>query len=300
MKSYVSNRDLGEIQEMFSTAEKVRKNIITSDGEDEFHIRYIRYENVGVLTTRSEKSYFILDSIDYWYDLIQEKYPAKQKCRCKNDYFKLYFDYVPRLGTDDYRAVELISCCTGCGKQRKFAEVDIDYSPTAQLFEQPITYCEQPKIRYKTYSISGYWKEENFYDLIDFLSQKQLLIYCWHWARDEKKRYMNKFTAEELKNFLLAETMDYLNIYFSMEPLDEFFAESFSNNEGIYVPRDIWREREIFKVNSPIMVAAEGAGYFYSVEFCSEYLEAGQVKAKNESFCQLVKEVLVYCRERLK
>ena len=165
---------------MFETEELISKEIITQDCEDEFQIRYIRSEDVGVVTTRSGKSYFILDSIRFWYDLIQEKYPAKQKCRCKNDYFKLHFNYIPRIGTEDYRAVELMSCCTECGKQRKFAELSIDYSPTAELFEQPITYCKQPKIRYKLQSISGFWGEEAFHDIISFLLQKQLLIYCFY------------------------------------------------------------------------------------------------------------------------
>ncbi len=188
---------------MFQTEEKIKKDIITPDGEDEFQIRYIRDENVGVVTSRSNKSYLILDSIDFWYDLIQEKYPAKQKCNCKNDYFKLAFNYIPRIGTEDYRAVELISCCTVCGKQKKLSEIDIDYSPTSQLFENPITYCEQPKIKYKTYSLGGYWKEEAFRDLIEFLSQKGLWIYCWYWNQTEKKRYVKQTTVDELKKFCL-------------------------------------------------------------------------------------------------
>ncbi len=41
---------------MFQTEEKVKKDIITPDGEDEFQIRYIRDENVGVVTSRSNKN----------------------------------------------------------------------------------------------------------------------------------------------------------------------------------------------------------------------------------------------------
>ncbi|MGL5436914.1 MAG: hypothetical protein ACRDBO_16205 [Lachnospiraceae bacterium] len=94
------------------------------------------------------------------------------------------------------RAVELYSCCTVYGKQRKFAEIDIDYSPTVQLFEQPISYCEQPKMKCKVYSIRGYWKEEQFSQLIDFLIQKQLLIYCWYWDREKERRYVTRFTEK--------------------------------------------------------------------------------------------------------
>ncbi len=194
---------------MFQTAEKIEKAIITPDGEDEFQIRYFHDDNAGILTTRSGKSYFILDSMDYWYDLIQEKYPAKHKCRCRNDFFQFRFVYEPRVGTDDYRTAEIISHCTECGKERKFAQIDFDYSPTMQLFREPITECARPRIRYKVYSIQGYWKPETFYKLVDFLSKEHLLIYCWYWAQDEGKRYVNQFTAEELKYFLFTEEKKY-------------------------------------------------------------------------------------------
>lgn len=281
---------------MFETEEKIRKNIVTPDGEDEFQIRYILDENVGLLTTRSEKSYLILDSIDYWYDCIQNGYPPKRKCGCKNDFFKLYFDYVPRVGTDDYRAVEFISHCTECGRQREFAMIDIDYSPTKQLFEQPITYCEKPKIKYKTYSINGYWNDGAFYNLVEFLSGQQLWIYCWYW--DNGKRCVGKFTAQELKKFLFEEKMHYLRIYFSMEPLDELLANAHSNDKGVYIDMDIWRKEEIINLDSPITVV--GAGLFYDMKFCSEYLEKGQIKSKSEAFCRLAQNVLKYSNERFK
>ena len=71
---------------------KISKGIVSPAGEDEFQIRYNSDENAGILTSRSGKSYFILDSKDYWYDMIQEVYPSKKKCSCKNDFFKIWFD----------------------------------------------------------------------------------------------------------------------------------------------------------------------------------------------------------------
>ncbi len=286
---------------MFDTEEKIRKKIITSCGEEEFQIRFIRDESVGILTSRSDKNYFILDSVDYWYDLIQEKYPAKQKCSCKNDLFEIYFDYMPRKGTDDYRAVELISQCAECGKQKKFAQVDIDYSPSSQLFEQPISFCKQPKIKYKTYSVSGYWKEEDLSGLLEFLSKKQLLIYCWFWDVINKKRYVKRFTFEELKSYIFVEKPRYLAIYFSAEPLEDVFCNALSDDSGIYIDRNLWRKREIIKIDAPIMVVAEGAGNLYYMEFCSEYIDAeGKIISKSEHFCHLTKELLSYSKDRLK
>ncbi len=281
---------------MFETEEKVRKYIITPDGEDEFQLRYIFDENVGLLTARSGKSYLILDSIDYWYDCIQNGYPPKRKCKCKNDFFKLHFDYVPRVGTDDYRTVELNSCCTECGNQRKFATIDIDYSPTEQLYEHPITYCEKPKIKYNTYSIRGYWNDKAFGELIDFLSQQKLLIYCLYWNKE--KRFVKMFTAEELKSFLFEEKKRYLNIYFSAKSLDVLLDKQSSDDRGINIDIDIWRKEEIINLHSPFMVV--GAGLFYEMDFCNEYIESGQVKAKSKDFFKLTQNVWEYSRERLK
>lgn len=279
---------------MFETEEKIRKPIIAPDGEDEFQIRYISDENVGLLTARSGKSYLILDSIDYWYDLIQEKYPPKRKCKCKNDYFKLYFDYVPRVGSDDYRAVELFSCCTECGNERNFASVDIDYSPTNQLFEQPITYCETPNIKYKTYSARGYWSEEAFYGLVDFLSKQPLMIYCWYNLNGE--RHIERLSAHELKKLLFEEKANYLNIYFSAESLENEIK--FSEGYGFYyIDQDVWRKKELIDLHGPLTVA--GFGLFYSMDFCSEYIEKGCIKAKSAGFSQIVQQVCEYCRENL-
>ncbi len=85
-----------------------------------------------------------------------------------------------------------------------------------------------------------------------------------------------------------------------MEALDEVFTNSTSDDNGICVDRDVWRKREIIMLNAPLLVAVAGAGKFYSVNFSSEYIEKGQIKAKSEAFCRLVQELLVYSRENLK
>jgi hypothetical protein len=54
------------------------KTITTAEGESEFQLRVLKEEGVGLLTTRSQRSYLILDSLDFWYDLIQTAYPPKK------------------------------------------------------------------------------------------------------------------------------------------------------------------------------------------------------------------------------
>lgn len=47
---------------MFQTEDLITKEIVTPNGENEFQIRYIQDDDVGVVTTRSGMSYLILDS----------------------------------------------------------------------------------------------------------------------------------------------------------------------------------------------------------------------------------------------
>ncbi|MBQ8414617.1 MAG: hypothetical protein IJX58_05165 [Clostridia bacterium] len=280
---------------------EISKEIISSAGEDEFQIRYIRDENVGILTSRSGKSYFILDSKEYWYDLIQGKYPSKQKCSCKNDFFKVRFDYLLRKETDDFSSVELISQCTECGKIKKFSRVDIDYSPSSHLFENAITYCEQPKIKYKTYNIGGFWEKGALFELIEFLAQKQLLIYLWYW-NESGKRCFKQVDFVELTKFLSDENSKYLGIYFSFEPLEQISNISYQDEKGIYIDRNLWRKKELIKIDSPIRVMSDNRiKLCYNMEFCSEFLDSnGMVNFKSDDFCKLVKALLKYIKENLK
>ena len=286
---------------MFDSEEKLIKEIISPNREDEFQIRCFPDENAGILTSRAEKSYFILDSQEYWYDLIQEQYPNKQKCTCKNDFFKVVFAYTPRKGTDDFQTVELISQCTECKKVKTFGQIDINYSPSQQLFEQPITFCEQPKLKYKTYSISGYWAKEALLELTEFLAANQPFIYLWYWNQTGQKRSFHQVNIAELTSLLSSEDTRYLAIYFSSEPLETIENNSVRDKKGAYVDRNIWRKKEIILINAPIKIGFPDSRDLYYMEFCSEFLTSnGEIIPKSEPFCKFTKELLKYSKKNLK
>ena len=161
---------MGKFQfvDIYQNEDIISKPIVTDDGEQDFRVRYIRSENVGIITSKNDKSYFLLDSADYWYDLIQEQYPPVVKCSCKNDLFTLTFDYTPRIGTEDFKEIRIHCRCTTCQKKKSFPVIEIGYSPSAQLFDNPITFCRQPKIKYKTYSASGYWQKEDLLSIAEY------------------------------------------------------------------------------------------------------------------------------------
>ena len=76
--------------------------------------------------------------------------------------------------------------------------------------------------------------------------------------------------------------------------------KSGSDDKGIYVDRNMWRKQEIIKIVAPIIVVTDIERKLYYMEFCSEYINLnGDVIAKNQSFCDLIKEVVLYGKKHL-
>ena len=284
---------------MYHNEEIITKVIETSDGEKDFQVRYIQDENVGIICTPTDKSYFLLDSADYWYDLIQEKYPPVMKCSCKNDRFNLVFDYIPREGTEDFREINITCSCTVCQKIKRFPTIEIDYSPSIQLFEHPITFCKQPKIKYKTYSLMGYWSDDELLVMAEYLLENGLFVYCWYWDSQNDKRCFKELSETELRSYLTGNRERYIAIYFSTETFDNIPTQIASDEKGVTISHDIWRKNSIFKLYGPFMVVSRGM--FYQMEFCSEYLDKdGNIASKSASFCALVKEFQKFSKKLLK
>lgn len=284
---------------MYRKEDKTVKKTVEINGEDEFQIRYIHSEDVGIITSRSDKSYFILDSKDYWYDLTQEKYPSKKKCSCKNDYFKLSLDYTLRDGESEVQSVELYSQCTQCGRGRPFAKIKIDYSPSLHLLKQPFPSCTQPKIKCRMYSISGFWKRGEILLLTEYLSDRHPFIYLWYW--EAGKRELKQVNYTELTDFLSDRDSRYLDIYFSLEPLNCLGDSYGADGKGIYIDGGIYRKRELVRLSAPIPVMGDKGGNLYCMDFCGEYIDTdGSVKSKSEAFVRITNDLLSYVKAKLK
>ena len=284
---------------MYQDEEIIPKGIVTPDGEKDFQLRYIRDEGVGILCTSTGKSYFLLDSKDYWYDLIQEKYPPVMKCSCKNDRFELTFNYTPRVDTDDFREVSIECSCTVCQKIKRLPAIKIDYSPSAGLLEHPITFCKQPKIKYKTYSLQGYWSTDEVTGLTEYLLEKNLFVYCWCWDSKDGIRCVKELSETELRAILTGNGEPYVAIYFTEDSLEHIPGAIYSNEKGVFVRQDIWRKNSVIVLHAPFTVMSQGK--FYQMEFCSEYLDKeGELVSKPVSFYTLVLEFQKYSKKLLK
>jgi hypothetical protein len=269
-------------------------NIVTDLGEREFEVRFDRDEGVGLLTAKNGKSYLILDSIDYWFDVVQDSYPKKKACACRNQWFFVKFDYEPREGTDDFRSVRIEGRCNACDKEKEIGTIDIDYSPTQELFDFPITYCPDPKLKCSVRQVNGYWGLDDRASLLTFMnSDLGLDTYCWYWATDTGERLFEK-VDESNRSRLLSPDCKYLAFYFSERPVS---IETIRVDGGIYVPGDPWRKDELIKLTSPLTIMLkEGPGSLYYVYFSTQYIDAGAVHDKSKPFVELCDRVLDWLR----
>lgn len=284
---------------MYQNENAISKMIVTPDGEKDFHVRYFRDEKVGIICTPTDKSYFLLDSADYWYDLIQEKYPPVMKCSCKNDRFNLIFEYIPRAGTEDFREIRMSCSCTVCRKSKVLPPIEIDYSPSSQLFDHPVTFCKQPKIKYKTYSLTGYWSNDDLADIAEYLLKKGLFVYCWYWDSKNGKRCFKELSETELYSFLSGNGKRYLAIYFSEDTFDSIPMQVASDGKGIVIQEDIWRKNGIIMLHGPLIVVS--CGMFYQMKFSSEYLDKdGNIVPKSASFCDMIKDFQKFTKKLFK
>jgi len=262
------------------------KNIITENGEKEFQIRFIDDEKVGVLHSRSGKSFFILDSKEFWYDLIQEKYPQVKKCNCKNNWFTIRFEYFKRNNCNDFSKVLIHLCCTKC-KKIKILSVDIDYAPTNELYEIPITFCEQPVLKYKSYKLSGLWNKQGLNEFFDFMCNKlKLNTICWYWAENGKRliKYLNFEELIKITN----EKISFLELYFCKHKisLSEIIRCEGLDGKGVYLKEEPWRYHELIMLKAPIAVV--GRGNLYTINACKEYIENGKVIDKTNEFKEII------------
>lgn len=259
----------------------IENDIAAVDGEDVFQLRLIKSEGIGLASTKTGKNYLLLDSMDYWYDIIQDGYPKIKKCSCKNEWFKLKFKYYYREHYNDVKRIEVKTFCINCGKALTVLDIDIKYSPTEHLVKNPLTYCDKPKIKYNSKTISRILKQNEFYDIINYLSELGFIVYCWYWNDKNKKRELKIISREAVEQI-----DSFLNIYITQDKIniDDFTLTT--NELGIYMKENLWRKNELISITS---VNILGVGMNYMLEYGTQFIDnTGEVKDKSKKFAERI------------
>jgi len=270
------------------------KAIVTPDGEKEFQLRVLKDEGVGLLTTKSEKSYLILDSLDYWYDLIQTSYPKKKKCNCANEWFHVKFAFLLRDDEKDIKNVQITAICTRCAKLSKVMSVDLDYSPTLHFLEQPIHYCEKPNIKYKYNELNSYWRHDDLKRFLEFtITGLGLHAYCYFAQYPENTRHFEEVNLERAIEITTVNHR-YFDFYFSCDKIDSSRMVQENIESGVIVKKDLWREHEMIHLSSPFSIM--GYGLLFYIHFCTQHIVRGNVVDKSPEFEETTNQLVHWLR----
>lgn len=266
---------------------EANKQIQTPGGDIHFQLRLLKEDGIGLLTAENGKSYLILDSLDYWYDVIQDGYPKLTKCTCKNSWFTVGFQYFYRDRSPDIREVQVHATCTACGRSSKRMTVDIDYSPTERLIEQPIIYCEKPNLKYRFSRFSALWDKQDLAKFLSFLMDElNLGAYYWFFKRPEHKRVFEQQTFEAA----LDKGDKFLLGYFSVKPIGNITTGE--DDKGIWIDQELWRKQEVIVLSG---VNFNGLPMYF-IQFCGQYIDKGKIIDKSVSFDEITGRLTKWLR----
>jgi len=153
--------------------------------------------------------------------------------------------------------------------------VDIDYGPTDELLDKPITLCEKPLIKYKYSQFTGIWLSDDLKQVLRFLIEEQGLTAYYHYFKyPEKVRVFQALTLEQS----LRKGSDFLAVYFTRDSMEN--AVTYEDEKGVMIDKGIWRRQEIVYL---FCINMNGLPLHY-IQFCNQYIDRGEVKDKSTEF----------------
>jgi hypothetical protein len=205
----------------------------------------------AVRCVKCSANYLLLDSRDYWFDVIQKGYPRITHCACKNESFRLLIDYNFRDdGYIDY--IEVHSTCAACGRTRRQLNFEVDYCGTDHLLKKPLVPCKNPKILYDLWDISLLLMLPDMFRIVDRLAEEEceFLSYvrredCWVPVRQDAAEAK---TMIEKRRFLFTYAIPkHIEV-----PDDQING---NKKEGTF-----WKRSEVIRISSKSHVCTHQSG----------------------------------------
>lgn len=244
----------------------------------DFELRFLRDEAVGAARClKCSADYLLLDSKDYWFDVIQKGYPRLVRCACKSQSFQLRIDYSVR-DDGDINYIEVRSICSACGKTRRQLGFKVDYGGTDHLFTTPLVSCKNPKILYDLKKLNLLLTLPAINRIVDYLANtaKCRFASCLriddNWSISEQDGSDVKETIEKRK---------YLFVYAMADRLDlpENLVNSIKREDAF------WKQSEIIRISSKDHVCTYQLGEDPPrVCYCSDFQADGMYKEVGLSF----------------
>jgi hypothetical protein len=257
----------------------------------DFEIRAVKDDDVATLRCIGcGRDYLLLDSEDYWFDVIQAGYPRLSRCGCKSISFAVRCDYQYR-DDGDVRSIDVWRACSSCQKVNRLMSLDIDYEGTEDLVRRPLRYCKNPKILYDLQQLTLYATRDDIVRVVDFLnSEHNCAFVCW--LREQDKWVRHDLSSDETGRAVLRDRdRRYLRIYALPNPIDILDADVDTlKQEDIF-----WKRHEVIRISSPTNVGMDaGTGLLFYINFSNEFVDDEMITQKSRDFLQLTKSLVAW------
>lgn len=267
--------------------------------KDKFELRLFKDEGIGVAKCLNcERNHLLLDSGDYWFDVIQRGYPRVSRCTCKSTSFQVHFNYSFR-DCGDVEHIELCSTCSSCRKTKRQMNLDIDYSPTRHLVTTPLVFCKNPCILYDLKDLSLYATPADIARVTRFLRADGACHFAGRLRRDAGWSSLQQLGGDEVEPLIQSDdfvTSRYLMIYASPNPISvEPVAIETSKKEDAF-----WKREEIIRISSPTKMilgpinSVSHRGLLYYIKFANEYVRKERAVPKSGKFLKLTGQLLAW------
>jgi hypothetical protein len=171
--------------------------------------------------------------------------------------------------------------------------MDIDYSDTDALFEQPLRYCENPKVLYDLQKLTLYAKRDDIARIVNFLGTTCKCSFVG-WIRINKKWVKRALSLNEATETVRQENGPlkadpYLRIYAYRNSCEIPDADV----TRIKDEDTFWKRHEIIRVSCPshIGMGAAKAMLFY-IDFANEFVDEQRIVRKSDDFVAMTCSLL--------
>jgi hypothetical protein len=227
--------------------------------------------------------------------VIQKRpYPRPIRCGCKGTAFKLSIDYEFR-DDGDVCSVAVRGTCAACGKAHRQFEVEIDYSPTKQLVDEPLKFCKNPKIHYDLRELTLYARRA---EVARFLGKDAGCQFAASLRLDGGVVERRPMKLEEAEQTILKETeLSCYHWIYAFAASVEISANAVdtSRKEAAF-----WKRQEVIRISFPTNMLFDTTNrvpsLLYYIHFSNEYVENERVVAKSQQFLGLTGRLIEWLR----
>jgi hypothetical protein len=150
-------------------------------------------------------------------------------------------------------------------------DIDVDYSPTDGLVDQPLDPCPQPWLKARRTELSAYWRQADAFEVAAHLVERER-AYAWLAIAGDRPR---RATLDGLRAAIERD-----------RPYDLYFAPD--DRTLLFPPREPWRRLPVIHLDSPTaMLLGSATGNLYHVRWATEVIVDGRAVAHDRPLVEL-------------